>query len=451
MHKLPSHIVKISQAKQIARKWYKWIGIYLETIPTKYTEKVPTMAVDNVGRLYVNPEFVEGLKVEEIAYVLLHEICHNLLDHAARRQRALAEPSDKALLVWNIAADLCVQQLLGNYDQHRPDGTVNIGDAMRDNPALSRNMSTERYFTLLFNSDDDHSDVYDEPIYQSREPQGDGEQGNPGEQGDDPSEQGSDQSGQSKSRPSDKPGTPRSVGGSSADGVPRDYEDKRDLASAGKNLAKLQEVRKELGDDPEIGRGTEAGQIKQALDNRLCPQPDPFDRLKSIVSQSMPSDVGTENWTYRKRGRLTECDDLPKAGVERLAPRCTIVVDTSGSMCCQERTTRAMTAIAQGCARVKKPRVIAWDASLADDKELTCHTQFDWSGCGGTDMSEAVEYAAKLTPRPDAIVLVTDGGTPWPQHRLPMPLIVALVADDGVPPDWAITVDLTKGGTTNVC
>lgn len=447
MHKLPSHIVKLSQAKQIARKWYKWIGIYLETIPTQYTEKVPTMAVDNVGRLYVNPEFVEGLKVEEVAYVLLHEICHNLLDHAARRQRALASPNDKALLVWNIAADLCVQQLLSKYDSYRPDGTVNIHDAMRDNLALRPNMSTERYFTLMFNSDDDHSDVYDEPFGQTQEPQDNAEQGGSGEQ--DPSQpsQGEPEA----SGGSDKPGTPRSIGGSSADGVPRDYEGERDLASAGKNLAKLQEVRKELSDDPEVGRGTEAGQIKQALDNRLCPQPDPFDRLKSIVSQSMPSDVGTENWTYRKRGRLTECDDLPKAGVERLAPRCTIVVDTSGSMCSRERTIRAMTAISQGCARVKKPRVIAWDASLADDKELTCHTQFDWSGCGGTDMSEAVQYAAKLTPRPDAIVLVTDGGTPWPQNPLAMPLIVALVADDGTPPDWAITVDLTKGGTSNVC
>ena len=362
-------------------------------------------------------------------------------------------------MAWNIAADLCVQQLLEKYDSHRIGGTVNIREWMDQYPELCEGMSTERYFRLIFNNERDPGDSYDDGIQRKGDP-GDGESG--GGQSDDDgddsgSESGGDSDGGTPGKQQDsgssepKTGTVRSTGGSSADGVQRSYESKRDLATAGNNLAKLQDVRKELANDPSIGQGTDSGAIRQALEDRLCPQPDPFDRLRSIVSQTMPADTGAEEYTFRKRGRRTESDDEPKPGIERYAPRCTIVVDTSGSMCCQERTTRAMTAIAQGCARVKRPRVIAWDASLQQDGEISNHRQFDWSGCGGTDMSQAVEYAAKQSPRPDAVVLVTDGGTPWPSSRLPMPLIVALVANDGTPPDWAITVDLTKGGNQHVC
>lgn len=67
-----------------------------------------------------------------------------------------------------------------------------------------------------------------------------------------------------------------------------------------------------------------------------------------------------------------------------------------------------------------------------------------------TDMREGIAAALKLRPRPDAIVVLTDAATPWPDTPTPVPLIVALVrpnelqlelAREGIPA-WAQTVEI---------
>jgi hypothetical protein len=294
-----------------------------------------------------------------------------------------------------------------------------------------------------------------------REPQGEGEgdgdsSGQSGEgqgEGDSSGQSGEGQSqdGADSGTGSDKPGPldPRNSG-SSSDGKTREYEDEQDIGSVGANLTRLQEVRESLPEVSKSGIGTVAGTIRQMLDNRLVRQPDPFDTLRSIVSRATVAQEGNPEETYRRRGRRQESDDLPVMGHVYHTPQCSIIIDTSGSMCSQERTQRALTAIAQGCARVRNPRVVAWDWGLQSDDYLTSPKNFKWSGCGGTDMAEAVVYTAKKH-NPDCIVLVTDGGTRYPEKPTTMPLVVALVAHDGAPPPrWAKTVDLTKGGRANV-
>ena len=47
------------------------------------------------------------------------------------------------------------------------------------------------------------------------------------------------------------------------------------------------------------------------------------------------------------------------------------------------------------------------------------------------------------------IVAFTDGGTPWPDRRLPVPLIVALIGKHATDttPAWAKTVRVTPAET----
>jgi len=60
-----------------------------------------------------------------------------------------------------------------------------------------------------------------------------------------------------------------------------------------------------------------------------------------------------------------------------------------------------------------------------------------WDGGGGTDMTIVLEAADKKY-KPDVIVLVTDGYTPWPAQRTRYRLVVACTTDAPVP-EWAVT------------
>ena len=49
------------------------------------------------------------------------------------------------------------------------------------------------------------------------------------------------------------------------------------------------------------------------------------------------------------------------------------------------------------------------------------------TGGGGTDLRVGIDAALAARPAANVIVAFTDGGTPWPDRRLPVPLIVALI------------------------
>ncbi|NUT45921.1 MAG: hypothetical protein HOV94_01190, partial [Saccharothrix sp.] len=75
-------------------------------------------------------------------------------------------------------------------------------------------------------------------------------------------------------------------------------------------------------------------------------------------------------------------------------------------------------------------------------------------GGGGTDLRSGFTQALRANPRPDVIVTLTDGQTPWPDTRPPCRTVVGLFPrprrsgeDDpdyvpDAPPDWARVVTI---------
>jgi Mg-chelatase subunit ChlD len=43
---------------------------------------------------------------------------------------------------------------------------------------------------------------------------------------------------------------------------------------------------------------------------------------------------------------------------------------------------------------------------------------------GGTDLREGIKAALALRPRPDLVLVLTDGQTPWPDHRPSVPIVI---------------------------
>jgi predicted metal-dependent peptidase len=66
---------------------------------------IPTAAVDQRGQIYYNKDFVEKLSVDELVFLLCHEVGHVIGQHALRRGARQAKK-------WNIAGDAWINDML---------------------------------------------------------------------------------------------------------------------------------------------------------------------------------------------------------------------------------------------------------------------------------------------------------------------------------------------------
>jgi predicted metal-dependent peptidase len=82
------------------------------------------------------------------------------------------------------------------------------------------------------------------------------------------------------------------------------------------------------------------------------------------------------------------------------------------------------------------------DCQVHDVRKITQVRQVHMKGGGGTDMGVGINHAAKIKPRLDLCVVLTDGFTPWPETKPPFKCIVVLTQEsqkDSVP-EWAKTI-----------
>jgi predicted metal-dependent peptidase len=81
---------------------------------------IPTAAVDQRGQIYINPKWFSTLTVDEIVFVLAHEIGHVIGQHASRRGTRDAKK-------WNIAGDAWINDMLKASGIGQPiSGCVNM-------------------------------------------------------------------------------------------------------------------------------------------------------------------------------------------------------------------------------------------------------------------------------------------------------------------------------------
>lgn len=377
-----------------------------------------TFAVDAAWRLYLDPERLLGWSVSEVAGVLVHEAGHLIRDHAGRARDLGPDVHRRR---WNYAADAAI-----NDDLERGDITLPEGVVTPANLGLDPNGIEEAYYAALAG----HPDADPPPADPGGDSAGGDCAGGDCAGGDD--DEGGCGSGAGDPAaawelPPDAPGAPALSPG-------RAQVVRRQVAEA---------VRQAAAAAP----GTVPGALDRWAARELTPPTVAWQRvLGSAVRRAVAWRAGASDHTYTRPPRRR----LPGIVTPALrAPKVTaaVVLDTSGSIAAA--TLSAALSEVNGVARAAGIdaaglTVLSVDSEIAATSRVRRATEVRVAGGGGTDMGVGIAAALKLTPRPDVIVVLTDGYTPWPDHPAGARVIVALLGRHAAParsvPGWATTV-----------
>jgi predicted metal-dependent peptidase len=168
-------------------------------------------------------------------------------------------------------------------------------------------------------------------------------------------------------------------------------------------------------------------------------------QLAAHVRRGAADIAGRVDFTYRRPSRRASAvPDVVLPSLRQPLPQVALVIDTSGSMSDSMlgQALGEVTGVLRslGVAR-RNLRVIACDAQAYQAQQVRDLRAIRLAGGGGTDMGAGLDAAAALRPRPDLVIVLTDGYTPWRSAPPPgMRVVVGLMDRGGKTPDWAETV-----------
>ena len=101
---------------------YPFFGSVVASVGYKENKDIPTAGTDG-ETIYYNPEYLEGLSVEEQTFIFAHEVCHIAFNHILRSEGKNPE-------LWNIATDGVINQSLKRDGLKMAPGGVDIAEAI---------------------------------------------------------------------------------------------------------------------------------------------------------------------------------------------------------------------------------------------------------------------------------------------------------------------------------
>lgn len=388
-------------------------GIYAMTpVPVPGLRKMcGGWAMDKYGRCYFDPEMVLGIGGEQYSLKTLiadfiHEVWHFLRQHPDRFENlALPVGVVRDHKRWNLAADAEIN----GSDQFLRDNLQEwcvFPEKMKDKRGrpLARHKTAEQYYLLM--ADDE-----------GESPGGDGGDG----EGEGPPVCFSD-----KGRPWEQ-------------GKP---DDESPGLTEKQSESMRQDVAKEILESSR-SRGdvhhTWAGWAESQIETPKIPWQS---QLRRFARHSMSVTSGASNFTFTRRSRRQHVVRggavIPAVYHPKL--EIAVVVDTSGSMSDSD-LTRCLSEMS-GIARTAGGSlfVVTGDTEASWSKQCSSVRQVEFTSRGGTDMRPLIAHAAKQSPSPHCIIVLTDGYTPWPrQQDCRLPVMVGLIGHhcgEGSVPNW---------------
>jgi predicted metal-dependent peptidase len=439
-----------------------------------------TFAVDTSWRMYYDPESVVAWNdVEGIAAIMEHEVWHLLRDHPKRAQIAgVGTGATMAEMrlgrIWNWAADAEIHSdpLLVERIQ-RTFIDVTTGEKQQiitpEFIGSEPGHTAEFYYQFLLDNSEKQPPQPPPPP-----PPPGGEDGGPwwpeegaiveGECGGGGSggititnpETGDqmdvnipiDLPGTPKDETTDKPNPVEGNDGSGATGQKAPWEDDEDggPGQTGKEIIKRKIARKIIERSRSRGTGTE-GWIREWAEDYIRGPKIPWQQqLSNLIVNAVNWARGQMEYTRRRpsRRQLPGMPIMP--GMTQPIPEIAIVIDTSGSMS-EDLLADALSETAgviQAFGHQVGVQIYSVDDAVGWAGRVVDISQVELVGAGGTDMGKGIRAAIKGVPRPNIVIILTDGGTPWPA-TIPSDIafVIGIVGDkdrilnQATLPDWA--------------
>jgi predicted metal-dependent peptidase len=393
-----------------------FFGHLLMNVPLEVSERIPTAAVTNEGRLgklLVNPDFAKTLSRGELSAVMIHEVLHLAFNAFARMKSR--DPK-----IWNKAHDYAINLM--------------IDETRESNPKLGLAWSKE-YPPLL---DSKYAGMTAEEIYDALLQDSGGGGGN-----------GSTSDGAQTDGEGGGPGGMEPMPGSgqgfsdATDCIMVEQPSPEDAARqerAFKNLlaeaVQVHAASRSAGKLP--------GSISEMVDGMLRVHVPWATQLAHKVDGRLRGG-GT---SFARLSKRSESMGISMPGRGRRKPMVGIAIDTSGSVTSAEVKTflavmrEIMEAGETGARLIQIDSAVADDRVIEDfDEVLDDQGRFGVQGRGGTEFEPLIErFAGEEGPAVDLAVLFTDGYPfSWPDSQS-WPCHLVVVTTGGMPPDGYDTV-----------
>jgi len=398
-----------------------YLATALYAIHPVATSDVPTLTADTAWRLYLNPLWLASTPVPLVARQLAHVTWHLLAEHADRA--ATLDVGRDGAAAWRTATDVTVGEILER------SGLADHGLPAAQPLGLRPGRSAEEHFAVLGRLP---------AVPAGAAPPGHGLADGRG---------GAD----------DGRGSADDGCGSAADGLGRGYE-----VPAGADLPRVDalqagEIRRRVAIEFRrhvTSRGTEPGEALRWVQHLLDPVVPWSQVLGAAVRRAAGWANGVTDYTYSRPSRRQAASPrVVLAATRRPLPRVAVVVDTSASMD-DGLLAQALGEVDGAIRGLGVPggdvTVLACDAAVHAVSTVRRGRDVPLAGGGGTDLREGLAAAASSRPRPDVVVVLTDGYTLWPLHppRATATVVAVLHRRGDAPPPtppWATRVECAVG------
>jgi predicted metal-dependent peptidase len=414
-----------------------------------------SLAVDQYGRLYINTDEVSKWPKGKIILGLIHEINHLLRHHHERMLVFNSWMTPYGVSLANVGGDLEINDGLA-------EDAKDIGSQLHTEIELPKDwlypsqfgfpdgLFAEEYCDKLLKQATKSGTCFHMPPpqgsrgKQGQSGQGQGESGQSGQDG---------QKGQGKGKGKDSVGQGQC--GSCADGSPRAWEENAPKEQGGTSdvpglsKSEIDVIRRQVAQavkDHSTNRGTVPSGWKRWAEQELQPPKVPWTReLAAVIRRTYADLVGMVDYSWKRISRRST-DEILLPGLRKPKIECVGVIDTSGSMSDADLAVclREFAGVLKVCG-LEGMRFIAVDAAAHVSQRVFKASQVTLMGGGGTDMRIGIEAAVAQKPRPDVVIVFTDGETPWPEHPPKGGVRVIAVITRGVPhyggpPSWIRTL-----------